>query len=278
METVDEIYLIDMWRIVVREWRWFCVAAVLVLLATFSYLHSVRSQWEATTWIQIGQVGVAPTGQDMKIEPFQRVMERLDTRDFQDDVLKSIGVPLDAAEANLFRRSMKLEPLPYASIIKVRVRAYSEQDAAQLASATVTVLKAIHEQLAAKPMEIAHGRLAEVEASLKEAKADRERLVQGEAGKDATAVLDSLALAGKNNDIRMLEQARNDLELRLSPNYTYATSSPWPTDVPEGRAFPNAVLTWGIGALAALFFASLVAIGRNALRRAAARGAALRTA
>ncbi|HXO99445.1 MAG TPA: Wzz/FepE/Etk N-terminal domain-containing protein [Luteibacter sp.] len=280
METPDEIYLIDMWRIVVREWRWFGATAVVVLLATFGYLHASRSQWEATSWVQIGQVGVAPPGQDVKIEPFQRVLERLETPGFQDDVLKSVGVPLDAAEGALFRRSMKLEPLPYASIIKVHVRAYSSQDAAQLASAVVTVLHALHEEIGEAPKQLAQARLEEIDANLRDAKADRDRLARDlDRAKGDTAQVDSLVLAAKNNEIRNLEQVRSDLAIRLTRNYSYPTAMAWPVSAPEGRVFPNAMLTWGIGALAAVFFASLVAVGRNALRRAAtARNAAVRTA
>lgn len=279
METVDEIYLIDMWRIVVREWRWFGATAALVLLATFGYLHGLRSQWEATSWIQVGQVGVAPPGLDVKIEPFARVLERLETAGFQDDVLKSVGVPLDAPEAALFRSSMKLDPQPYASIIKVHVRAYSAQDAAQLATATGAVLHTLHEQIGETPTQLAHARLDEIEMNLKDARADRDRITRDIIGaKGDAGQLDALVLASKNNEVRMLEQARSELAIRLTSTYTYDTSMPWPVSAPAGRAFPNATLIWGIGALAALFFASLVAVARNALRRIALRDAVVRTA
>ncbi|WP_426286701.1 Wzz/FepE/Etk N-terminal domain-containing protein [Luteibacter sp. E-22] len=272
MERADEIYLIDMWRIVAREWRWFAGTAAVVLMATFAYLHASRSQWEATAWIQLGQLGVAPAGQDPKVEPFQRVLERLDTLGFQNDVLKSIGVPVEAPEAKLYRRSLKLEPLPYASLIKLRLRAYSAQDAAELASATVTVLQAIHRRIEARPLELARKRLGEVEASLKDARAEQERLSrETAAGKGDDARMAGVLLAGANADVRTLEQVRNDLMTRLADNYTSGTSMAWPIDVPADRVFPNAPLTLGMGVLAAAFLASLAAVARHALRR---RGAA----
>ena len=83
MANDDEIYLIDMWRIVVREWRWFIGVGILVLAATFAYLHHARSQWEATAWIQVGQVGFAPPGLDPHVEAFSRTVERLETRGFR---------------------------------------------------------------------------------------------------------------------------------------------------------------------------------------------------
>ncbi|WP_448096388.1 Wzz/FepE/Etk N-terminal domain-containing protein [Luteibacter yeojuensis] len=268
MERADEIYLIDMWRIVVREWRWFAGTAAIVLMLTFAYLHASRSQWEATTWIQLGQMGFAPAGQDPKIEPFQRTLERLETVAFQNDVLKSVGVPVDAPEARLYRRSLKLEPLPYANMIKIHVRAYSERDASQLASATVSVLQAIHERIGARPLELARDRMGEVEANLKQARADQERLSrEANGGKGDEARLAGVLLASANDEVRALEQARSDLATRLAGNYTSATSMPWPIDAPEGRVFPNALLTWGMGMLAAAFLASLAAVARHAMRR-----------
>jgi hypothetical protein len=74
-------------------------------------------------------------------------------------------------------------------------------------------------------------------------------------------------LASKNEDIRALQQARSELLVRLSPNYTYETSMPLPIYVPEGRAFPNSVLTLGVGIVFGLFLAGVAAIARNALRR-----------
>ena len=269
MANDDEIYLIDMWRIVVREWRWFISVGLVVLAATFAYLQHARSQWEATAWIQIGQMGAAPAGQDPHVEAFSRTVERLETRAFQDDVLKSVGVPVDAPEAYLYRGSMKIEQLPYANLIKMRVRGYSAEDAKQLATATATVLHAAHAQLAAAPVALARERLEAVETRLKAAQARRDRLLAGNQAQGETAALIDLAVATSDQDIRALEQVRADLALRQLANYTYETSLAWPVFVDKGRVFPNTVLTLGIGLLAAAFLASLAAVARHALRRPA---------
>ena len=266
MANDDEIYLIDMWRIVTREWRWFVGVAALVLLATFAWLHTARSQWEATAWIQVGQVGAAPSGQDPKIEAFSRALERLDTRTFRDEVLRRVGVPLDTPEAVLYRRSMKVEPMPYANLMKVRLRAYSAEDAKQLASATADTLHGLHARIGAVPLALARERMVELDRDLRDAQADRERLAHEAAGSGAEAALAGVALASRNEDIRALEQVRSDLANRLLPNYTFETSMPWPVNVPDDRVFPNVPLTAGLGGLAALFLASLAAVARHALR------------
>ncbi|NID15941.1 Wzz/FepE/Etk N-terminal domain-containing protein [Luteibacter yeojuensis] len=267
MANDDEIYLIDMWRIVVREWRWFIGVGVLVLAATFAYLHHARSQWEATAWIQIGQMGFAPAGQDPHVEAFSRTVERLETRAFQDDVLKSIGVPVDAPAGALYRRSMRIEQLAYANLVKLSVRGYSAEDAKQLATATATVLHAVHAEIGARPTALAKERLDELDANLKQAQADRDRLVAEATGRGDAAAVAAVALASSNDDIRELEHARADLATRQLANYTYQTSMAWPVYVPKDRVLPNIVLTGGIGFLAAAFLASMAAVARHALRR-----------
>jgi hypothetical protein len=265
----DEIYLIDMWRLLIRQWRWFVAVLVLVLAATFAYSHTAKPQWEATAWIQIAQIGAAPQGQDPKAEPLGRVIERLQTVAFQNDVLKSAGYAPATREAGLYRGSLKLDPQPYANLIKVSIRAYSPQQANLLATATVTQLQAIHQRIETLPMSLARGRLDEIQADLQTALADRERLLREVApeNKDGNAALAGVLLASRNEAIRDLQQTRSELIYRLSANYTYETSLPWPIYVPDRQAYPNPTLTWGIGILAGLFLGALAAILANLARR-----------
>ena len=274
----DEIYLIDLWHIFVREWRWFVAVLVVVLGLTFAWVHTAKSQWEATAWIQIGQVGSAPVGQDPKVEPLLRVIARVQTVPFQDDVVRSLGVAPDSAEARLYRRSLKIDPNPFANLFKLSIRAYSARQATELAKATLTQLQAVHQRIGAVPLQLANDRLDELESNLRIALADRDRLVSGTGSADHTAAaLAGVLLASKNEDIRALQQARSELVVRLAPNYTYDTSMPWPVYVPESRAFPNSVLSIGIGIVFGLFLAGVTAIGRNALRRRSTKARPLGT-
>ncbi|EIL97486.1 hypothetical protein UUA_14829, partial [Rhodanobacter thiooxydans LCS2] len=85
-------------------------------------------------WIQIAQVGSVPAGQDPKVEPLQRVTERLQLVPFQNQVLASAGYAKTTPVARLYRNSLKLEPMLYAgSLVKLTVRAYSPQQAGELA-------------------------------------------------------------------------------------------------------------------------------------------------
>ncbi|RCS31702.1 lipopolysaccharide biosynthesis protein [Rhodanobacter denitrificans] len=275
----DEIYLIDLWRIFTREWTWFVLVLVLTLACTYAFAHLVKRQWEATAWIQIAQVGQVPSGQDPKVEPLQRVTERLQLVPFENEVLESAGYAKTSSVARLYRKSLKLEPLLYAgSLVKLTVRAYSRQQASELAAATVARLRAVHQDLEEAPLKSARARLAQIESDLQTAQADRARYQQaaasgskgGAGGKDmANPMLASLLLANKNEEIRGLRQARGDLAERLGPAYTYETSLMWPVYVPDKQAFPNPELTYGIGLLLGIFLGSSAALARNVARRPA---------
>ncbi|WP_233842876.1 Wzz/FepE/Etk N-terminal domain-containing protein [Dyella sp. 2HG41-7] len=269
----DEIYLIDLWRTLLREWKWFVALLVLVLAVTFAFIHTAKRQWEATAWIQIGQVGLAPPGQDPKVEPLARVLERLQLVPFQNDVMKRMGYSPDTPEARLFRKSLKLEPLPYAGpLIKLSVRGLTPQQAQQFAQATVEQLRAVHQGVEAAPLKLAHKRLDEVQSDLQNAMSSRDQLQQS-TGKGAgadTALIES-ALARKDEEIHKLQETRSDLAARLSANYTYETSLMWPIYVPDHQAFPNPVLMWGIGLLVGLLLGAFAAVARNAARRGGSR-------
>lgn len=269
----DEIYLIDMWRILRREWRWFMAVLIVVLAAVFVFMRVAKPQWQADAWIQIGQVAAAPTGQDPKAEPLQRVLERMKLIPFQNETLASIGIGPRTPEGQLYRHSLKLEPLPYAGpLIKLSVRAHSPELARKLAEATVDELKTIHHDAEATTLNFARARLAQVQTDLQQVTAERDHLQQvATQTKDGFA---GLLLTSKSDEIRTLQQARSDLEARLSSTYTYDTSLMWPVYVPENAAFPNPALTSGAGGVLGLFLGTLAAVWRNALRRRAAVAAA----
>ena len=272
----DEIYLIDLWRIFTRGWMWFTGVLLLTLVCTYAFAHLVKRQWQATAWIQIGQVGQVLSGQDPKVEPLLRVIERLELVSFENEILESAGYARNSSVAKLYRKSLKLEPMPYAGpLIRLTVRAYSREQVAELANATVARLRTVHQQLEEAPLKAARARLAQVEDDLRTAEADRARYQQaakpgnksGASSDDVqNPMLASLLLTSKNDEIRNLRQMRMDLVERLGPTYTYGTSMMWPVYVPDRQAFPNPELTWGIGLLLGLFlgaFATVVMAGRR---------------
>ncbi|MFI4959462.1 MAG: Wzz/FepE/Etk N-terminal domain-containing protein [Lysobacterales bacterium] len=273
----DVIYLFDLWRLFSREWKWFAAVLVVTLACTYVFAHRARNQWEATAWIQIGQVGQVPSGQDPKTESLARVVERLQMVPFENEVMHSLGFSPDSPEAALYRKSMKLDPLPYAGpLIRMSLRGYSAQQARQFAMATVNQLQAIHQRLEATPLQLAKARLDEVQVDLRGALAERDRLQQAvtpatrdDAGSKGlqNPLLASVLLTSKNEEIRNLQLARSDLVDRLSATYTYETSLLGPVYVPDNKVSPNLKLIWAAGFLLGAFLGGLTAMARNAVRR-----------
>lgn len=275
----DEIYLVDVWRMLLREWKWFVATLAVTLACTYAFAHLVKRQWEATAWIQIGQVGYTLQGQEPKVEPLMRVLERLQVVPFENEILKSAGYSPGSPTAKLYRKSLKLDPMPYAGpLIRLKVRGFSRGEASQLATATVARLHAVHQDLLQMPLKSARARLGQVEADLQRAETELAGYQQaaslptnGNEGNQSLAnpVLASMLLSRKNEEIRGLQQAQSDLIERLGPGYTYGTSMIWPVYVPDRQAFPNPALTYGLGLLLALALGASAATARNALRRSA---------
>ncbi len=263
----EEIYLVDLWHVFRREWLWMLAALVLAGAAAWTFTHTAKRQWEASAWIQIGQVGVTPQGQDPKIEPLQRVLERLQMASFQNDVLASLKIPLNSPEAGLYRKSVKLEPLPYAGpMVKVNFRAYSPDEARQLAEATVAWLHAVHAPLQARAMTWAQQRVRQVDDDLRAARAERAQLASAATDR-VSAGVSTVVLSIRNEEIRALEALRSDLEGKLGSAYTFETSLAWPVYVPEHPVFPNVVLSWGMALLLGLALGACLMSARDAMRR-----------
>jgi hypothetical protein len=271
----DEIYLIDLWRILRREWRWFVAILAVVLGAAIVFAQMAHPRWEATAWIRPGQLGPVPTGMDPRVEPFQRVIERVQTVEFQQAVLHDMGISPRSREGHLYRGSFELEPSPYAGLLKLTVRGYSAQQAQRFVQATFEHLQRLHESLLAEPLGLAEARLRQAQAQLDDATAERDRLRQaiapakGDAPNRQDLLLASMALAGSNQEVRELQQKVSDLTAELSATYSYQTTLAWPVYVPDHPVYPNRVLIWGAGLVFGLGLGLVAAVARNAWRRAA---------
>ena len=266
----DEIYLIDLWRILRREWRWFVAVAVVVVAAAVFFAQTARPRWEATAWIRPGQLSPVPPGLDPRIEPFQRVIERMETHEFQDAVLHDLGLSPRSAEAHLYRGSFDLDPSPYAGLLKLTLRGYSQQQAQRFVQVTFEHLQRLHEGLMAEPLELAQARLKQAEAQLRDATAERDRLRQAleDSRERQDLMLASMVLSSSNQEVRQLQQTVSDLKARLTASYSYQTTLAWPIYVPDHPVYPNRVLIWGAGLVLGLGLGLVAAVARNAARRA----------
>lgn len=279
----DEIYLVDLWRTLAREWRWFVTALAAVLMLAAAYAVLAPPRWEAQGWIQVGQVGFQPSGQDPRPEPFQRVVERLQTVVFQNAVIRSAGLASTSPEAALYRASLKVEPSPYAGLIKLSVRASSPALARRFVQATVDQLRAVHGVLQATLLAQAHERLDRLQSEWRDAVVTRDDLQEAAQAPDGSkapgmATTAGLLLAGAQTQVRELSHDRDDLAARLGQNYTFATSMPWPIYQQDGPVSPNRTLIAGMGILGGVALGVFAAVASGARRRAMAQPKPLQAA
>ncbi|MDF4002305.1 Wzz/FepE/Etk N-terminal domain-containing protein [Luteibacter sp. PPL552] len=271
----DEIYLIDLWRVVRRRWLWMAGVALATCTATFAWLHVARHQWEALATVQVGQVGTAPSGMDPKVEPFARVLQRLQSVGFQAEVLRRMGVAKDSDAGRLYIASLALEPDPYANLIRLRVRAYSPAEARRAATATVDRLVAIHAALSQAQLAVTRARSADIDQTLASAQGDRDRIARDLQGAShADAMVANVALADTDAGIRTLKQIRGDFDARMTPSYTFPTSMPWPVTVSDHAVAPAQKPLMIIGVLVGLVLGVVAATAADARARSTKRAPA----
>jgi uncharacterized protein involved in exopolysaccharide biosynthesis len=177
----NELGLIDIWQILVRERRWVIGIFSVCILGALAFVLLVRPEWEATAVIQIGQVGQPTIGQaSVLIEPPARTMERMRLKSFEDAVLADLKMPVEDNDPNagLYRSSLKLKLLPNTDLIEMKVRGHSREEAAKWAEATVNYLRGLHEKLAEPSIERLKSVLAEVKRELQRTHDERTKLME----------------------------------------------------------------------------------------------------
>lgn len=274
----DEIRLIDIWRILVRQKKWIIGFLALCVSGALAFVLLSRPQWEATGVIQIGQVGQPGVGQgSLLIEPFARAIERMKLKSFEDTILASLKVSLEEDDpyARLYRSSLKLKLLPNTDLIEMKVRGYSREEAARWAEATVNHLRSVHEKLAEPSIDRLKSMLAEVKKDLQRAQDERAKLIEnlvlkekiGPRNRFSENVLLANIISNRDAVIRDLEQRRLSLEEQLSPVRTYPTSLLDQVYVPERPAFPKKGLTLILAGLLGLMLGVFVALLADYIQR-----------
>jgi LPS O-antigen subunit length determinant protein (WzzB/FepE family) len=156
LKTSDDEYLVDLsklWQTIRQSWRLITGLTFVGVAIALVVALMLPKEWEASATLQIGRMHQI-TGEWRAIEDPQQAVERLKLREFKENVLASLALPLDEDEddrSEIYFKSVKGVAVKGTDFITVSTRGFSTQEANASLDATMNQLMAKHVSIA-EPM------------------------------------------------------------------------------------------------------------------------------
>ena len=156
LKTSDDEYLVDLsklWQTIRQSWRLIAGLTFVGVAIALVVALMLPKEWEASATLQIGRMHQI-TGEWRAIEDPQQAVERLKLREFKENVLASLALPLDEDEddrSEIYFKSVKGVAVKGTDFITVRTKGFSTQEATASLDATMNQLMAKHVSIA-EPM------------------------------------------------------------------------------------------------------------------------------
>jgi hypothetical protein len=245
----------------------------------FVFALTVPKQWEGKTVLQVGQVYTASDQQQTTpIESPVRTIERVRLTQFQDTILRRLGLPTDPAvneEADLIRSSAAARLIRSADLVEISVRGFSPADAKRYVEAYQAELIAVHQKLAQPSFDRIAAEIAQTGANLSAAQERRQRLQKlaeeqlknGVAGKFSESVLLSDLVSKNDDELRRLERQKMTLQEQASPQRTFNTRPIGDLDISKRPVWPKKSTFVIVGGAAGLLLGLAWAFWRERRRR-----------
>ncbi|UZF35690.1 chain-length determining protein [Ralstonia pseudosolanacearum] len=215
-------------------------------------------QWEASVVIQVGQITNeampgTPLPAPTPVETVGRAVERLQLPQFEDLVLRKLGLPLEVnenASTDLIRRSLKAVQLKNADLIEVTVRGFSQADAQRYTQAFSDALIGAHAVIAKPSLDKINANMAEVRQQISAEEARKGELSalmrvrdQSKAeAKFSESVLLANMVAENDKQLQGLRQREINIREQLNPERTFNTRLFGPVHVSRRHVFPSGLL------------------------------------
>ncbi|MCY1336889.1 hypothetical protein D9M69_227030 [compost metagenome] len=232
-----------------QNWLPLVTFALLGLIGGTVAIVSLPKQWLGTVVLQVGQISDGVAAQPVPIETTFRALDRLRLPSFQNDVLRSLGLPLEIdtnVNTDLIRKSTQISILRNSDLLQIAVRGYSAQDAKRFTEAYKELLLSAHAQLIQPSIGKLQSDLSVTERSLVIEEARRTELQNlvkeqyriGVTGKFSEGVLLTDMIDKNDLAIRTLRMRQTSLRELLSPSKTFNTRSLGLTHISERPVFP----------------------------------------
>jgi uncharacterized protein involved in exopolysaccharide biosynthesis len=181
-----------------------------------------------------------------------------------------LDIPTDGPIAKLYRASKKVKHL-HTDLIEIRVRSYTPEDAVKLIKATATALTRTHGSMAEPSIVRLRQTLEQTRLDLHRVEANRDYLEKTLNSLRSLSPTERVLLLNNmqqlNGQALGLRTRVADLEERLNPQRSYATSLWGEVQVSERPVFPKSGLSIVLAALLGLFLGAIVALIWNAPKR-----------
>lgn len=191
------------------------------------------TKWEASVQVRIGKL------HDVFIEPPSQLIARLDNGPFKYNVLKSLNIR-GADRTELLYDSLKIQ-IEKNDLISISLQAFSFNEASRYLSAVIDKIKKDHRTMADPMINRLSRELASIELQLNRVQSEEDKLpsllqkgIDHVDNKNLSQYMLALGiLAIRNEQIRILNDKKQELEEQLSPERTFSTELLRPIDVKE---------------------------------------------
>ena len=235
----------------------------------------ITPKWQASVILQAGQVAGKP------VEPVGQVIARIKHPSFQSAIFKQINLSDQSQKKQikkLFESSLKVTKPKEAELVEVKVNGYSPILAGAVLKKTFSYLQKTHTDMMNPEILRIRGELTNTIKNLVELKSEtnslRRQLESKHEWSTNNAILGSLVLQNKSDQLRILEQKKLEQEEPLNSSVTFTTKMVGDIDVSEEPIFPHKnlfqellviLLITLVGLLGAVFFAFVhnAATGRD---------------
>ena len=272
LEQNDELNLLDVVQFIRQHLSTLCIGMLVGIGVAALIATLLPKQYEATVLVKIGQVATM-VASDVPIELGLHVVDRIKSRSFQDDVLKTLNIKTDDDDNTLvkqFRDSLKIK-LEKSALVSLSVHANSTAQASATMQAVVNHLNLSHNQIFNPAVARLKQELASINQEMALADAETKKfskILDMPSDKitdmkfSQTVLLNSVQLS-KSQDYRSFRESKLLLEERLSAMRTYPTHILGNIEVGKKAVFPK----YNIFMFAGLFLGLLLSLLGIFMRR-----------
>lgn len=249
-----------------RRMRPIAGLALLGAIAGIGVALVVPDEWQATDVIQVGQITrtlITNGNTNVMVQPLEsaaRTVDRMSLRQFQDDVLKSLGLPLERGRSGataLVRDYAQAELRRDGDLVTITARGYTPEQAKQVVAAYEKLVIDAHQALLQPSVSRMSTELQQAKSALAAAQ-KRESLLnnqstdmlRGAEGRFSADVLRDSLVQRNEEELHRFAQRIEEVQEDLNPARTYNTRPLMPgIEVGDRPVFPRKSVAAELGAL-----------------------------